>query len=155
MSICPGHLREYIVRPVLRALDLYSESAEELLMLTAAQESQCGRWLHQVGGPALGIWQMEPATHDDCWTNFLAYRATLAAAVRKYGSSTADLPGNLYYACAMARVRYLRAPGALPSPADLNGLASYYKNHYNTAAGAATISEAIDSYNKFAQCDGA
>lgn len=45
MTIHPGHLREYIISTTLRELGLYSEAAEELLMLTAAAESECGRWL--------------------------------------------------------------------------------------------------------------
>lgn len=42
MTIHPGHLREYVIRPTLRDLGLYSEAAEELLMLTAADELECG-----------------------------------------------------------------------------------------------------------------
>ena len=63
--IQPEHLVKYVIEPVLKTLDLYSEDAVNLVLGTACVESECGRWLHQLGtGPALGIYQMEPDTHD-------------------------------------------------------------------------------------------
>lgn len=153
MSIHPGQLREYIIRPVLNRLGLYSEAAEELLMLTAATESLCGKFVHQVGGPALGIFQMEPRTHDDIWDNFLRFKPDLAFRVKHFGRLSQQLPGNLYYACAMARVHYLRVPERLPSAIDVNGLADYWKAHYNTHLGAGKPEEAIQNYKRLALVD--
>ncbi|WP_417518760.1 hypothetical protein [Marinobacter sp.] len=153
MSIHPGQLREYVIRPVLTSLGLYSEAAVELLMLTAATESLCGKFVHQVGGPALGIFQMEPRTHDDIWTHYLAYKPELAARVKQHGRLAAQLPGNLYYACAMARVHYLRVPERLPSAADVDALARYWKAHYNTHLGAGTVRKAIENYAQYAEVD--
>lgn len=153
MSIHPGQLREYVIRPVLHRLGLYSEAAEELLMLTAATESLCGEYLHQVGGPALGIFQMEPRTHDDLWSNYLGYRASLADEIRQYGSTASQLPGNLYYACAMARIHYLRVPERLPSAMDVDGLARYWKDHYNTHLGAGNPQKAAQNYQRLALVD--
>lgn len=57
-------LRE-LVTHVLKKYDLYSADAVELLMLTAATESNLGCYIKQVGGgPALGIFQCEPNTYD-------------------------------------------------------------------------------------------
>lgn len=153
MGIHPGQLREYIIRPTLKELGLYSEAAEELLMLTAATESLCGEYLHQVGGPALGIFQMEPATHDDIWANWLKYKPTLAGKLARYGHEARALPGNLYYATAMARIHYRRRPEALPSAMDERGLAQYWKDHYNTHLGAGTADKAIQNYRKYAIVD--
>lgn len=153
MSIHPGQLREYVTRPVLKKMGVYSEAAEELLMLTAAQESLCGKFVHQVGGPALGIYQMEPATHDDIWDNFLRYKSGLREVVQRLGRLSAELPGNLYYATAMTRVHYLRVDERLPSAMDVDGLANYWKRHYNTIKGAGTVAEAVGHYNKFAIVD--
>ncbi len=153
MSIHPGQLREYVIRPVLNSLGLYSEAAVELLMLTAATESLCGKYVHQVGGPALGIFQMEPRTHDDIWDNFLAGKPELAGKVRKYGRLSGQLPGNLYYACAMARIHYRRVSERLPSAADTDALARYWKQHYNTHLGAGTVRKAIENYNQYASVD--
>lgn len=149
MTIHPGHLREYIIRPTLKGLELYSEAAEELLMLTAATESLCGKYLHQVGGPALGIYQMEPATCHDIYDNYLKYRPEIAKKVALFGGSYRDLPGNLYYATAMARVHYLRRPEPLPSASDVQALANYWKQHFNTHLGAGTVEKAIEKYRKY------
>ena len=153
MSIHPGQLREYIIRPTLNRIGLYSEAAEELLMLTAATESLCGKFVHQVGGPALGIFQMEPRTHDDIWENFLKYKPALAMHVKTYGRISQQLPGSLYYACAMARAHYLRVPERLPSAMDVDGLAQYWKDHYNTHLGAGTPAKAIENYQRYALVD--
>lgn len=153
MSIHAGQLREYIIRPTLKSMGLYSEAAEELLMLTAATESLCGRYLHQVGGPALGIYQMEPATCHDIYDNYLKYRPELAKKVALFGGSYRDLPGNLYYATAMARVHYLRRPEELPSAMDERGLAQFWKDHYNTHLGAGTVEKAIENYRAYALVD--
>ncbi|MHC8494001.1 hypothetical protein ACTU44_14995 [Thalassospira sp. SM2505] len=165
MPINSEQLRTMIVRPVLAALDLpASDVAENLLLGTAAHESHLGDYIKQVGGgPAMGIYQMEPATLDDCYVNYLDYssRAALKAKVDAFlgpqpaatdGSpdKAGQLASNLAYATAMCRIRYYRAPGALPSdPNDLNSLAAYWKQYYNTPLGAGTVEQFIADYNRY------
>jgi hypothetical protein len=139
-------LRELVVRPALDAIGLGGVAAEELMIGTILQESAGGHWLHQLGtGPAVGICQMEPATHDDLWSNFLSGRLDLAAKLRglMLGAvpGAAEMAGNLYYAVAMARLVYFRCPEPLPAAGDLSAQATYYKRHYNTGEGAATVAE--------------
>ncbi len=64
-------LHDYIIKPTLEYMggNYNSDKARFLLLCTAAIESNCGYYIKQVDGPALGIWQMEPATHDDIWEN--------------------------------------------------------------------------------------
>lgn len=153
--INPTHLRRHVIRPVLHHLGLWSESAERLLLGTAATESvvrgdQC---LVQIGGgPARGIYQMEPATHRDIWVNWLraGSRTQLRRAVLEIATmdpqhmvldSTIDrladrLVTDLAYATAMTRLHYRRVPTPLPAADDLPGLAEYWKRHYNTHLGA-------------------
>ncbi len=144
----PGQLRQFVIRPTLIHLGLDSLAAEELLLGTAAQESGCGQWIvQQGGGPALGVWQMEPATHDDIWGNFLRFQPELTTLVSmlvfaEFPKST-QLVGNLYYACAMARLQYYRSPRAMPPAGDLAAQAAFYKAVYNTPAGAATEAEYV------------
>lgn len=160
--IDPEQLREYIIRPVLKAMGKYSRNAEELLLLTAAQESALGEYIHQLGGPAKGIYQMEPFTHDDIWDNYLAYRNDFAFQVQNWAvpsnhfenneetyPETQQLIGNLYYSTAMARCHYLRVSESLPEYSDVEGMARYYKKHYNTHKGKATVEETIRNYNKY------
>ena len=64
-----------------------------------------------------------------------------------------ELAGNLYYATAMARIHYLRRPERLPSAMDVEGLAQYWKDHYNTYLGAGTPEKAVKMYYQYAVVD--
>lgn len=139
-------LRALVIGPALDAIGLGGDAAEELILGTIIQESGGGRSLRQLGGgPALGIAEMEPGTHDDIWLSFLNYRPGLAAkvaALRIPGlDSAAQLAGNLYYAVAMARIRYFRSPLPLPPAGDIEAQAAMWKGVYNTASGAGTEAE--------------
>ena len=143
-----SQLRDEVVRPALTLIGLWSPAAEELLLGTILQESQCGHWLRQLGGgPAVGLCQMELATHDDIWKTFLPGQPALAQKLTNMllpnMGRTQQLAGNLYYAVAMARVLYHRLREPLPAAGDLEGQAAYYKAYYNTAGGAATIAEYV------------
>lgn len=143
-------IRENIIRPVLQTLDLYSEAAVQLLLGTAIQESGL-IYRRQFGdGPALGLWQMEPATHDDCWSNYLSYRPVLAHKVLTAGKllempPAVELQANDAYACAMARIKYLRVPEALPI--GLHGQAAYWLTYYN-AGGKGSVQQYLDNWQR-------
>lgn len=123
-------LRRYIIEPVLQDLGLLSAAAVNLLLGTCAQESRMGHFLRQQGGgPALGIFQMEPATHADIWANYLMFHEDLAGRIWSYLPDASRSPDpdylicNLKYATAMARVHYRRSPLPLPPAAcRLRGL---------------------------------
>ena len=143
-----GQFRQYVIREPLEAVNLWSPEAEKLLLGTAAQESRLGAYLRQVGkGPALGVFQMEPATHNDIWDNFLAYREQMISRLRKYISGIPeDMVVDMRHACIMARLQYYRRPEPLPEVDDLEGQALYWKLHYNTIHGAGTQAEYISNY---------
>ena len=132
-------LRNFVIRPALEWLEMGGQAAEELLLGTALQESN-GVYLTQRGGPALGLWQMEPDTHDDIWRNFLRYRSDLAGLVRGLALAhtahtaipdAAQMMSNLLYACAMARIHYFRSPRPLPAVGDVKAQAAYWDEVYN------------------------
>lgn len=155
MSINCTQLKNEIIKPTLEHLGMYSESAVNLLLGTAAQESHMGKYIKQIsGGPAVGIYQMEPATHDDIHTNYLSYRPGLEDKVFEFlGNAPSTLAqhliGNLFYATAMARLHYLRVKEPLPKADDVEGLAEYWKDHYNTEAGKGTVEEFKENYARF------
>lgn len=153
MSINAQQLRTLIIRPVLQNLNLWSEAAENLLMGTAAQESGLGTYIKQNPGPALGIYQIEPSTYQDCWDNYLKYKGILANKIRGYcaNPSAEAMVYNLAFATCMARVKYLRSPEKLPEANDLPALAKFYKLWYNTPAGKATEQQFIDNYKRYVQ----
>ena len=144
-------LRELIVRPVLQHLELWSAAAENLVLGTALVESKA-EYIHQVRGPALGLWQMEPATHDDIWVNFLQYNSTLRELVKELQSpaqitaGSNELIGNLYYGAAMCRIHYRRVKDPLPQAKDAEGMARYWKDFYNTSRGAGTVEKALPRF---------
>ncbi len=116
-------------------------AAEQLVLGTLVAES-AGRHLRQVGGgPALSLFQIEPRTHDDICMNWLAYRPRLAARIGELAAPwpcprAEQVTGNLYYAAAIARQVYRRAPDPLPAPGDAEDMGGYWKAIYNTPLGA-------------------
>lgn len=154
MGIDKDQLRN-LIRSTLRYLEPeipFSENAIELLMLTIAQESHMGDYINQIKGPAKGIIQMEPATEKDIWNNFLKFNPTLAKKIDNLKDKTEwtdDLMSDLDYQIAMLRVHYFRVKESLPDHKFIGDIASYYKRHYNTVKGKATIQEATNNYQRY------
>lgn len=154
-------LRELIIRPALQLINLYSLSAEEMLVATCAQESRGGTFIKQVRGPAFGIYQMEPATHDSIWQEKLMFDDKDGKTINSLGylilkgckyivSVPADtMIHNMFYSAMMARVFWLRFPEPLPSPDDFPEIWRQYKKHWNTEKGDATKEQFIRNYNNF------
>ena len=144
-------LRDYIIAPALKSANLWSKSAEILIAGTCGIESNYGEYIHQIKGPALGIYQMEPATHDDIWNKYLKGRKVASdilfnCNISPYASTTPPsrmLIFNLYYATLMTRAHYLRINQPLPTSNEAIAMAEYYKKYYNTYKGSATIEKAI------------
>lgn len=149
------HFRLGIVRPTLTALAPeipYSMAAENLLMGTAVHESRLS-YLYQIKGPALGLYQMEPATFSWLWDDWLEKRPALKEKFRDFAGGwrvampESEMVGNLYFATALCRLRYWVAPGRLPDPDDVRALAEYWKRYYNTEHGRGTVEQWIDAYS--------
>ncbi len=150
-GILASHLRYHIIKPALELMGKWSKPAEDLLMGTAAVESQLGHWLVQEGGPALGIFQMEPNTYYSLWTHYISRKANLRNGIlRAVEAESLPTPFrmtyDLRYAAIMARVKYL--PDPAPIPDDLQGQAEYWKRVYNTPKGKGTVSSYMLRYKK-------
>jgi hypothetical protein len=144
--IDPAQLRKHVIRPTLAHLGVGNESWENLLLLTCATESDMGRFLVQRTGPALGIYQMEPATEHDLFENFLRFKTELRHKVTQLLPDLEvvhPLIGNLPYATAMAYCQYARFKPVLPVPTDWPALAALYKKRYNTPAGKGSVEKAL------------
>lgn len=154
IGLRPIHLMVDVIRPTLECLGgpYNSPSAAQLLLGTAMAESKL-MWLHQLGGgPARGLWQMEPNTFDD-HIKWLAYDSRQNFQKRVMSLLLSGIPpfsqlaGNLYFACAMARVHYWRVAEPLPEMSDTHGMAQYWKTHYNTAKGKGTVFHYMQLWN--------
>jgi len=126
-------LEEYIIGPALKEINMHSNDAVHLLLVTAALESDLGFHIKQVNGPALGIYQMEPNTHDDIWDNVLAYNSSKLQ--RMIGSGNGcSMPSrmiyDLKYATCMARVLYSRYKDAIPGRQDTDSIIHYYLKYW-------------------------
>ena len=147
------HFRLHVVRATLTYLRVWSASAEELLLGTAVQESGL-RYLRQFdAGPARGVYQIEPATHDDIVKRYLKRKPALAnkvdALLAPEPSPIDQLATNLSYATAIARLRYWMDPEALPEADDIDGLGKYWKRVYNTLAGKGRAEEFVANYRRY------
>lgn len=147
LGLDPDQLRKLVIRPTLQALSLWSPAAENLVLGTGIVESKL-RFLHQVGGgPALGLFQMEPFTHNDLWRTTLWGKELgmkIGNLARPFSGAAPDpreMVWNLRYAAAMCRVLYRRIKAPLPSNDGLE-LAEYWKRYYNTPLGAGTVAKA-------------
>lgn len=138
-----AHFTQNIVTPALHLIGLWSPAAEQLVVGTAVAESKLTYLIQVGGGPARGLFQIEPRTHDDLWTNFLEFNPELKN--RVISLTVSNLPRidqliwNLYYSTAMCRILYRRIKEALPKADDWSGQAAYWKKYYNTYKGAGSV----------------
>lgn len=145
------HLKEHIVTPTLNYIGLGGSRAINLVTGTFLAEGYAGgyTYLKQIKGPAVGAMQMEPATYNDIWKNFLSSskRANLVTYLKQlagdWNTDANGIPlpsvmtGGVFFAAAMCRVHYLRVPDAIPEATDAQALSNYHKKYYNTSVGKA------------------
>jgi len=153
MSFDKFQFRDFVKR-TLQAVGLYSEEAVDLLLKTAAKESNFGTYLKQLGkGPALGVFQIEPGTEKNIWNELLKDNPKFAKKITELtgvtGPNLSALEGDLRYQTCVARLRYYWAKGALPKVGDIQAQADYWKKHYNTVLGAGTVEEFIAAAKKY------
>ena len=100
---------------------------------------------------------MEPATLEDIYANYLAYRPDLQGKANAFiipaMTKPDNLTCNLAFAAVMCRVHYLRKPGALPDANDIPGMAGYWKQHYNTPLRKGSVHEFVENYNRYVGSD--
>ena len=159
-------LRDYVVRPVLVDMAMWSLAAERLVLGTIAAESNMGEFLKQKGGgPAVGICQMEPATAADLLKRYLVGRRyidrrfqaafqlvnsePLNWALVPLGHISEKIMTDLRFAVGLCRLRFWVVPEALPEAHDLEGLASYWKRHYNTVLGKGRAEDFETKFTRF------
>jgi hypothetical protein len=144
VSYHPAQFRALVTK-VLIDFDpeLSSPAAINLLLGTAAQESRFGRYLRQLKGPAVGAFQMEPATFD--WLRLTFGFKYIELKKRK----AEEMEWDLRLATIMARLRYRADKAPLPDSDDVPGLSAYYKRVYNTPLGKATVDEFTENYARY------
>lgn len=145
---------DLILKPCLTDLLLCSDKAIQLMAFTMANESQAGRFLRQIQGPALGIYQMEPRTYNDLWENYISKKMNLVMILTHHFNAPVMQPEerliyDLRYATAMTRLYYAKFFEPLPEVGDMDALWAYYKKYYNTSEGKANKVAALNAYHLF------
>ncbi len=133
-------------------MEMYSGDAVAFIMLIAAKESGLGRYMRQLkGGPARGLLQMEPFTHNSVWDTFLYRYPRLINYIQRQVTpwfEADEMDGNAEYAIVMGRA-YIRSwPDAIPHAGDIQGMAELWKRKWNTPGGLGTVEEAIAAYKR-------
>ena len=143
---------EEVIRVALGYLDKeipHTIAAEQLLLGTALQESRL-TYLRQLRkGPAMGLFQMEPATHKDIWEHYLPAKPGIRLKLQKgFDCHAETMITDLVYAACMCRVHYYRVPEKLPPAGNFQAQAEYYKKYYNTPLGHATVKQYLSNWHK-------
>jgi hypothetical protein len=149
-----SQLSEFIIKPALTDIHMLSDQVVSLLLFTCAVESHGGSYIKQLEGPALGIYQMEPATYNDIWTNYIAQRQGLKLQLlynfqAPIMQDEQRLMYDLRYATVMAAIFYMRVEESIPKEMDFISMWDYYKKHYNTINVKADKNKAFLAWNEF------
>ena len=158
--IPPRQWMKHVVRPTLEHLSVVEPrlgglASEQLMLGTAIAESGLSALAQIGGGPAVSMFQIEPATFKDIYYRYLQKpgKESLQTAIRELQVSAfgplAQLSGNRFFACGIARIKFWMVPDPLPHLNDLEGMGAYYKTWYNTEGGAGDAGRWADLYRQF------
>ena len=135
------HQLKNLIERVLTEINLNSPQAVDLLLGTCAQESAFGTYLRQTGGgPALGAFQIEPATFQDL-------RGRYGVRFPIIGRYFEELEWDLRLSIIVSRVKYFSCPGPIPLTPEEQ--AAYYKKNYNTPAGSGTVEQYMENWRRY------
>ena len=130
-------------------MGLYSIDAVDLVYKTGNAETGYRHLKQMGGGPAIGFWQVEPATLIDIMDNYVKFRPELEKRLKNLGFSSRGMEtrvmGNIALQAAFCRLKYKRDKYALPKSNDLRGQAEYWKRVYNTHLGKGTIKHFMEA----------
>ena len=102
------------------------------------------------GNPAIGFWQIEPATMNDMITNYIKYRShykkNLISLGMNFGKDKIiSVMSNMAIQAALCRLHYRRDKDPIPSWDDLEAQGKYWKKVYNTFEGRGTVDHFVEA----------
>ena len=118
-------------------------TAVELLLETAAAETGMGSVRDRTTGAGMGLTQFDQLPFEDIKRRSMSKRYAIEETLKIDISLVAwyDLRYNAFLSLLFTRLHYRLRPE--PIPATREGRAEYWKQHYNTYAGAGTVSHYI------------
>lgn len=120
-----------------------STSSVSLLVMVAAHESGKLKYVQQMSGPALGLFQMEPTTYVEV-LDYAKRRKLLET--KAYSLPPEAMIWDAKHAIRLARIFFMRFPENIPAVHNLQGLARYAKKYWNTERGKATWTDYYEAY---------
>ena len=135
----------------LYKIDCYSDDALALVVRTGMAESGYRALKgYGEGNPAIGFWQIEPATMDDMMENYIQYRSHYKKNLISMGmnfkkDTIMSVLSNLAVQAALCRIHYRRDRKPIPSWDDLEAQAKYWKRVYNTVKGRGTVKHFVEA----------
>ena len=136
-------------RHLLNTIRANSPEACMAIEMIVAHESKGGEYWRQLGGgPALGIIQMEPTTHDDVWKNCDNIRVYAARARIKRDLNR--LCDSVEYNIFMARMRLIMDVNPLPDNPEK--MAHYLKKYWNSDGGKASAAKYLNNWQEWVRC---
>ena len=141
---------DYWIKPALSYFPKELQTPNRVQFMLAIGLIESGyRAVAQIPNPfALGFWQMERETFNDCIDNFLNYEKEFTDEWKLLHLNHTPLYSALTYdcvlACYMAAIKVYRAPDALPEFNDFLKMVEYWKKYYNASPNGLTIVEAME-----------
>ena len=139
-----------IVEYSLYKIDCYSDDALALVVRTGmAESSYTALRGYGKNNPAIGFWQIEPATMYDMMRNYIAYKPQYRKALEKLGMQLKgddieiSVISNMAVQAALCRLHYRRDKYSLPSWDSIEDQGKYWKRVYNTHMGRGTVKHFI------------
>ena len=118
-----------------------TREAVALIYETGNAETGYRNLIQMGGGPAVSFFQLEPATIQDIFNNYVEFRQPLVEVLIQFGLDPMDLEfcvkTNIALAICMCRFHYRRVPSSIPKTKEQR--AKYWKEHYNTNLGKGTV----------------
>jgi len=151
MSVNSNQIKDLIKDICVQMGEKYAkQEALDIVYATGLVESKY-EYIEQIGtGPAKSFWQVEPETAVDNCRNFISKRPELLQVcsdilgIDPYYFIDAQpddwdwiLRTNIAAGILHCRIKYWRVPEPIEEGEE--GLAKYWKQHYNTTEGAGTI----------------
>ena len=134
----------------LYKLDCYSDDALALVVRTGMAESGYRALKgYGEGNPAIGFWQIEPATMYDMIRNYIKYRPKYRKILETLGMEfkgddiEMSVMANMAVQAALCRLHYRRDSKPIPSWDNVEAQGKYWKRVYNTAKGRGTVKHFI------------
>ncbi len=156
MSVNNNQIKLLIKDVCVQLGDKYAKKeALDIVYATGLVESKY-KYIQQLEqGPARSFWQVEPSTAVDNCRNFISARPELLQAsadilgIDPYYFIDANIDDwdwilrtNIAAGILHCRIKYWRVPE--PIEEGKEGLAKYWKEHYNTAEGAGTVEHFLE-----------